>query len=466
MKILSWNCRGFGSRWTISYLWETWHKHKPDFLFLSETKQDFEFVQWFQPHFGYDSLTTVDPNGRSGGLALFYNNEYQVKILYSSNRMIDIEAVVKGKQVFLTFVYGDPVQKLREQVWERLTRFGLARSEPWFIIGDLNEITGNYEKDGGSLRCTTSFIPFNNIIRNSGLLEFPARGNTLSWQGRRGKGKGAVTVRCRLDRALANEELHTLFPCSYTEYLKMVGPDHRPVVAFLEDNLTRKKRGQFRFDKRWIGQEGLMESIVAGWTESQEGQSGDFVTKINNCRHEISSWRKDNQPSGKDKIQELQQALEEVQMDNNRSQEEIIEVSRKLQEAYKDEEEYCHQKSRNMWYSSGDLNTKFYHALTKQRRVRNKIVGLHDETGNWITDEKGVEKVAIDYFESLFTTTAPTEFDSFLEEIAPSISPQMNQILLRMATEEEVRQALFIMHLEKAPGPDGMTAFFSSIPGI
>ena len=73
--------------------------------------------------------------------------------------MIDIEAVVKGKQVFLTFVYGDPVQKLREQVWERLTRYGLSRSEPWFIIGDLNEITGNHEKDGGSLRSATSSYP-------------------------------------------------------------------------------------------------------------------------------------------------------------------------------------------------------------------------------------------------------------------------------------------------------------------
>ena len=42
----------------------------------------------------------------------------------------------------------------------------------------------------------------------------------------------------------------------------------------------------------------------------------------------------------------------------------------------------------------------------------------------------------------------------------------MNQILLRMATEEEVRQALFMMHPEKAPGPDGMTALFFSIPGM
>ena len=88
-----------------------------------------------------------------------------------------------------------------------------------------------------------------------------------------------------------------------------------------------------------------MESIVAGWIENQEGQIEDFVTKINNCRHEISSWQKDNQPYRKDKIKELQH-----------------EVSRKLQEAYKNEEEYWHQKSQKMWHSSGDLNTKFYHA--------------------------------------------------------------------------------------------------------
>ena len=216
--------------------------------------------------------------GRSGGLALYYNNEYQVNVLYSSNRMIDVEAVAPGKTVYMTFVYGDPVQDLREQVWERLTRYGISRSEPWFIIGDLNEITGNHEKDGGALRSANSFVLFNNMIRNCGLLEFPVKGNKLSWQGRKGKGKGVVMVRCRLDRALANEECHTLFPCSYTEYLGMVASDHRPVVAshhrpvvaYLEDKVPRRK-GQFRFDKRWVGQEGLMESITMGWSDYSEG---------------------------------------------------------------------------------------------------------------------------------------------------------------------------------------------------
>ena len=87
-------------------------------------------------------------------------------------------------------------------------------------------------------------------------------------------------------------------------------------------------------------------------------------------------------------------------------------------------------------------------------------MGLHDVDGNWITEDNGVEKVAINYFEDLFSTTSPSEFDSFLVEVTPGITPQMNQRLLRLATEEEVREALFMMHPEKAPGPDGMTALF------
>lgn len=113
-----------------------------------------------------------------------------------------------------------------------------------------------------------------------------------------------------------------------------------------------------------------------------------------------------------------------------------------------------------MWYTSGDFNTKFYHVLTKQRPVRNRIEGLHDEDENRITDDKGVEKVAVDYVEDLFSTTSPSDFDGFLEEITPCITSHMNQTLLRIATEDEVQQSLFIMHPEKTTRPDGMTALF------
>lgn len=126
----------------------------------------------------------------------------------------------------------------------------------------------------------------------------------MSWQGRRKK----VLVKCRLDRALANEDWHELFPCSHTEYLGPVGSDHRPVVAYLENKVV-KRRGHFRFDKRWIGLDSLLESIERGWGEMSSENSRDLVSKIMNYRHEITIWRKSNPPFGKAKISELQKAL-------------------------------------------------------------------------------------------------------------------------------------------------------------
>ena len=67
--------------------------------------------------------------------------------------------------------------------------------------------------------------------------------------------------------------------------------DHRPVVAYLEDKVVRR-RGQFRFDKRWVGQDGLMESITRGWSTSKEGSGNGIVDRISNCRHKIAKWRK------------------------------------------------------------------------------------------------------------------------------------------------------------------------------
>jgi len=91
-------------------------------------------VNWFT----CNNLKTVDPIGCSGGLALFYNNDFNVSINFASNRLIDLDAVYKAKIIHLSFVYGDPVPNKRDQVWERLTRIGVSRNAPWFFIGDFH----------------------------------------------------------------------------------------------------------------------------------------------------------------------------------------------------------------------------------------------------------------------------------------------------------------------------------------
>ena len=136
----------------------------------------------------------------------------------------------------------------------------------------------------------------------------------MSWSERR----QGQTVRCTLDRALGNVEWHNLFPSSFVEYLGMIGSDRRPIVTSLDEKLI-KTRKQFRFDKRWIGMEGLIDSISQGWSTENQQYSLGTVDNIINCRHEISVWRKNNPPYGKEKINSLQKALEEIQGDNTKT---------------------------------------------------------------------------------------------------------------------------------------------------
>ncbi|XP_010451528.1 PREDICTED: uncharacterized protein LOC104733662 [Camelina sativa] len=147
-------------------------------------------------------------------------------------------------------------------------------------------------------------------------------------------------------------------------------------------------------------------------------------------------------------------------MDDLISQEEIRGIERKLKEAYRDEELYWQQKSRKFWLRVGDKNTKFFQASTRQRRVINRIIGLFDADNVWNESVTGMENIATNYFEDLFRNSNTRGVSEMLQEVTPLISDVMNREPIRDISEAEVRKALFAMHPEKTPGPDGMTALF------
>ena len=165
MNAVAWNCQGVGADLTKEHLDELYHCFLPRFLFLSETKNNRHVLQNLQIFYGYDQVYTVEPRGRSGGLALFYMDDPSVTILYAEAHIIDIETRFEGHDIFMTFVYVDPVVRHRDLVWERLSRMSTTRSKAWFMIGDFNEITGNHEKRGGRRRLESSFLPFPNHVR-------------------------------------------------------------------------------------------------------------------------------------------------------------------------------------------------------------------------------------------------------------------------------------------------------------
>ncbi|KAF7808932.1 ribonuclease H [Senna tora] len=90
MRLIAWNCRGFGYTTTIQRLKQLIRQYKPDFLFLSETKRSISFVSRVVRNLGYSCHVGTNPVGRSGGTFLAWQEDQQCSVLDSSPNWIHL----------------------------------------------------------------------------------------------------------------------------------------------------------------------------------------------------------------------------------------------------------------------------------------------------------------------------------------------------------------------------------------
>ena len=108
----------------------------------------------------------------------------------------------------------------------------------------------------------------------------------------------------------------------------------------------------------------------------------------------------------------------------------------------------------------GDRNSRFFHLSTLIRRRRNSIEAIKNDQGSWLRDWEDISKHVCANFQDLFSETV-NQFPTDLEGLVPPcISNQDNEQICQIPTRDEIKAVIFDMHLFKAPGPDGLPAFF------
>lgn len=120
---------------------------------------------------------------------------------------------------------------------------------------------------------------------------------------------------------------------------------------------------------------------------------------------------------------------------------------------------FWRQRSKQLWLSAGDQNSKFFHSYASNRRRNNQFYKLKNDQGQWVEWEDGLNELMTDYFSNLFTAT-DVDWHEVLSYIPTTVSREQNESLLQPISVKEVKDAMFQMNSDKAPGPDGITPGF------
>ena len=79
--MITWNCHGLGNPRAVIALKNLNKSWKPVFVFLCETLVNSNKLEEIKRVIGFSNCFCVDKDGRSGGLALLWNNTISISIL-------------------------------------------------------------------------------------------------------------------------------------------------------------------------------------------------------------------------------------------------------------------------------------------------------------------------------------------------------------------------------------------------
>ncbi|GKA70985.1 RNA-directed DNA polymerase, eukaryota, reverse transcriptase zinc-binding domain protein [Tanacetum coccineum] len=115
------------------------------------------------------------------------------------------------------------------------------------------------------------------------------------------------------------------------------------------------------------------------------------------------------------------------------------EILREYNIARQDEEKMLFQRAKIKWLSDGDKNSKYFHTVLKGRAHKSRIEVVKNENGDKF---EGIHSINMDNLKS------------------KTISDKDAEDMIRRISDKEIKEALYDICDNKAPGPDGYTTKF------
>jgi hypothetical protein len=125
------------------------------------------------------------------------------------------------------------------------------------------------------------------------------------------------------------------------------------------------------------------------------------------------------------------------------------------------EKMFFSQKLKNTFFKESDKGTHFFHSLMNHTHKRNYISTIQRLDGMLTTSISEVGEEFIRYYRELLGTSKHTTSINVKVALSgPCINAGSHSFLLAPVSNDSIKEALFSIGNDKAPGPDGYLSLF------
>ncbi|XP_026378631.1 uncharacterized protein LOC113273078 [Papaver somniferum] len=280
-------------------------------------------------------------------------------------------------------------------------------------MGDFNCILRLDEKKGGLEPRTSAINDFSDWINDNNLFEADFLGTKFTWTNGQ---SGSHRIISKLDRAVINAACWNM-----------------PVHGSLDFIFTYKLK--------------RLKGVIKEWNLTVFGNIHSRL-KQDQLRFESAALCSDEDPNDVFKLNLMKDAMA------------------RLSETRLPHNSMLKQKARNQWLVEGSSNTTFFHNSIRIRRSSNTISELTDSDGHTISDYDQLRDHVVQFYEEKFNGHESDLDASLFDYENVGISEEESLVMDRIPTPDEIKQAVFDLGVDSAPGPDGFLVVSIVISGI
>lgn len=475
-SFFAWNTRGFNQMRKQNHVRSWLHSSVPSFGCLLETRvQEVNCPPIVDSVFqGWNHISNYDYH-RLGRIWFLWSDAVSITPLYKSPQIITVwVSSVLGEEFICSCVYASTFQADRVLLWEEIRHnrdLFCRQGIPWILLGDFNETLASDEhsRSFDVWRNQSGMRAFQSLVSDCDLTDLDYSGPKFTWWNNR----DADPIGKKLDRVLVNSCWCSRFPLSSAVFETTGVSDHTRSVTRLSNELPVKRR-HFQFFNYLTAHPQFIEVVSQCWSATpplfcSRSALHRFHKKLKSLKPALRALNRERYGDITTKTRLAFEVLRDCQNQallhpSTETFAAASEASATWHHLADVEEQFFHQKSRITWMNHGDRNTTFFHRTVQARHGRNSIKSLLTATGFTITDPTDIKAEAVNHFKEFLNEQSDHNTIFGVENLRDLIEYhcplEAAALLIKPFTDAEIKQVLFSMPANKAPGPDGYTAEF------